>query len=89
LWLKSEEFDWGILRDDLPNYLHSSGFEFLEVATPETFRTRYLKPEGLEHVTLADGEYVCLTEVAEPNAKRKKLFALHSPSWSLIACVLC
>ena len=65
LWLKSEEFDWGILRDDLPEYLHSAGFEFLEVATPETFRTRYLKPEGLEHVTLADGEYVCLAEVAE------------------------
>ncbi len=64
LWLKNEEFDWGIMRDDLPDYLQSSRFEFLDLATPDTFRTQYLKPEGLEDVTLADGEYVCLAEAS-------------------------
>ena len=62
LWWRGEIFQWGLKREDLASYLKSMNFSLLEVATPETFRNRYLVNERLEHTTLADGEYICLAE---------------------------
>lgn len=63
-WLswRSEVFKWGVGRDALPAYLRGRGFNAREIATDETFRRRYLEPDGLAHLPLATGEYVCVAD---------------------------
>jgi methyltransferase (TIGR00027 family) len=64
-WLRrrGEVFKWGIERGELPAYLSVRGFTLREIATPETFRQRYLAPDGLAHLPLAAGEYICVADL--------------------------
>jgi methyltransferase (TIGR00027 family) len=64
-WLswRSEVFKWGIERDALPAYLSGRGLSVREIATDETLRRRYLEPNGLAHLPLARGEYVCVADL--------------------------
>jgi methyltransferase (TIGR00027 family) len=64
LWLRlrGETFEWGIKRENLPAYLESKGFLLKELATPETFRQRYLATGNFVNIPLAEGEYVCVAE---------------------------
>lgn len=65
-WLRwrGEVFTWGIRRERLPEYLASYGFIIEQTATPDTFRSRYLATERLDHLPLADGEYICVASLA-------------------------
>lgn len=64
-WLnwRGEIFKWGVERGALPSYLRERGFSLREIATGETFRRRYLEPNGLSHLPLATGEYVCVADL--------------------------
>lgn len=69
-WLsrRGEVFKWGIERGELAAYLSAHGFTLREIATHETFRRRYLEPDGLAHLPLAAGEYICVADLNSKDA---------------------
>lgn len=64
LWLhlRKEPFKWGLPKDEMSDFLRARGFSMSELATPQTFRERYLRPHGLERIVLAEGENVCVCD---------------------------
>jgi methyltransferase (TIGR00027 family) len=66
LWMqiRGEPFTWGILRENLPQYLSSVGFAQEALATPDVFRKSYLAASALTQEPLAEGEYVCVAKRA-------------------------
>ncbi len=70
LWLRwrGEPFRWGLRREQLPAFLASRGFSLRDLATPATFRDRYLGGPLAADVPLAEGEYVCVAERAHAEA---------------------
>jgi methyltransferase (TIGR00027 family) len=66
-WLRfrGEVFTWGIPRDHLPGYLTSNGLLADRIATTDTLRSRYLAPERLDHLPLAEGECICVASIAQ------------------------
>ncbi len=64
LRLRGEDFKWSIGLNYLPQFLAAFSFNAREIATCETFRHKYLAPENLSHLRLADGEHICLAERA-------------------------
>jgi O-methyltransferase involved in polyketide biosynthesis len=70
-WLswRGEVFKWGIERAALPAYLRERGFNLREIATDKTFRQRYLEPDGLAHLPLAAGEYICVADLEGKDAR--------------------
>jgi methyltransferase (TIGR00027 family) len=70
-WLswRGEVFKWGIERAALPLYLRERGFNLREIATDETFRQRYLEPNGLAHLPLAAGEFICVADLEGKDAR--------------------
>jgi methyltransferase (TIGR00027 family) len=64
LWLhlRKEPFKWGLLKDDMKEFLQARGFSMRELATPETLRYLYLSPHGLQATVLAEGENICVCD---------------------------
>lgn len=65
LWLrvKGEPFKWSLEPDRVPEFLTDQGFDLLDLATPEFFRSHYLNRPELRYLPLAAGEFVCLANV--------------------------
>jgi methyltransferase (TIGR00027 family) len=72
LWLRwrGEPFRWGLRRDQLPTFLAARGFSLRDLATPATFRDRYLGGALAAEIPLAEGEYVCVADRAHAQASR-------------------
>jgi methyltransferase (TIGR00027 family) len=66
VWLsrRGEPFLWGVRREHLASYLEFRGFILRELATPDTFRARYLAGGPLANVPLPGGEYICVADRA-------------------------
>jgi methyltransferase (TIGR00027 family) len=64
VWLrwKGEPFKWGISRERLVDYLAARGFIVREIMSAGTLSNRYLAPDHLAHLPLADGECICVAE---------------------------
>lgn len=63
LRLRGESFKWGSHRALIGDYLAARGFAVRDIITSETLRTKYLTGERLRHLSLADGECICVSEV--------------------------
>lgn len=63
LRLRGESFKWGSRRERIGDYLAARGFAARDIITSETLRTKYLTAEHLRHLSLADGECICVSEV--------------------------
>jgi len=72
LWLRlrGEPFRWSLPREQLPTFLAARGFSLRDLATPATFRARYLGGPLAADVPLAEGEYVCVADRAHAEASR-------------------
>lgn len=65
LRLRRESFRWGLPRAEAREFLSARGLAVRELITSETLRARYLTARGLRHQRLADGECICVCELAE------------------------
>jgi methyltransferase (TIGR00027 family) len=63
LRLRGESFKWGSKRERIGDYLAARGFAVRDIITSETLRARYLTAEHLRHLSLADGECICVSEI--------------------------
>ncbi|MDT4896010.1 MAG: hypothetical protein QOH25_1087 [Acidobacteriota bacterium] len=63
LRLRGETFKWGSTRARIGNFLAARGFAVREIITSETLRNKYLASEQLSHLSLADGECLCVAEL--------------------------
>ncbi|MCP9496451.1 MAG: SAM-dependent methyltransferase [Pyrinomonadaceae bacterium MAG19_C2-C3] len=65
-WLQKhrEPFKWSIEQRQVADFLHAHGFNLRRLATPDTLRQTYLAPRNLAHLLLAEGENLCLAELA-------------------------
>jgi len=63
-WLKArgEPFQWGIPRDPVDEFATRHGWTLTSLSSPEEFRTRLLKPHGLENAPLALGESIAFAQ---------------------------
>jgi methyltransferase (TIGR00027 family) len=63
LRLRGESFKWGSGRARIGEFLASRGFSVREIITSETLRKKYLAAEDMRHLSLADGECICVSEL--------------------------
>lgn len=63
LRLRGESFKWGSKRERIGDYLAARGFTVRDIITSETLRNKYLTTAHLRHLSLADGECICVSEV--------------------------
>ena len=63
LRLRSESFKWGSTRARIGEFLAARGFAVHEIITSETLRKKYLAAEDMRHLSLADGECICVSEL--------------------------
>ena len=61
LRLKNEPFLWGSSRDALSQSLAECGFQVDELISHDELHERFLCGNGLRHVRLAQGEYICVS----------------------------
>lgn len=63
LRLRGESFKWGSKRERIGDYLAARGFAVRDIITSETLRTKYLTTDHMQHLSLADGECICVSEI--------------------------
>ena len=63
LCLRKETFKWGRARARIGDFLADRGFVVREIANSETLRNKYLMSKQLRHLSLADGECICVSEL--------------------------
>lgn len=63
LRLRNETFKWGSTRARIVDFLAARGFAVREIVGSETLRNKYLTSEQLRHLSLADGECICVSEL--------------------------
>jgi methyltransferase (TIGR00027 family) len=63
LRLRGEAFKWGSKRSLIGDFLGARGFTVHQVVTSETLRNRYLDADNMRHLSLADGECICVSEL--------------------------
>jgi methyltransferase (TIGR00027 family) len=63
LRLRGESFKWGSSRARIGDYLADRGFAVRDIITSETLRNKYLTTERMRHLSLADGECICVAEL--------------------------
>jgi methyltransferase (TIGR00027 family) len=63
LRLRGERFKWGSKRALIGDFLAARGFTVYQVVTSETLRNRYLAAANMRHLSLADGECICVSEL--------------------------
>jgi methyltransferase (TIGR00027 family) len=63
LRLRGEAFMWGSKRALIGGFLAARGFTVRQVVTSETLRSSYLDADNMRHLSLADGECICVSEL--------------------------
>ena len=63
LRLRGESFKWGSERARIGEFLAPRGFAVREIITSETLRKKYLAGDDMRHLSLADGECICVSEL--------------------------
>ena len=63
LRLRGESFKWGSSRAQIGEFLAPRGFVVRDIITSETLRNRYLAAQHMRHLSPADGECICVSEL--------------------------